>query len=437
MTETNNNSNLSRDELETMVIEQFKQAVNRNDTEAASRILHSHPSLATRINEPWFAFDTPAIVAAANRGNREMVDVLLRYGADINAKSSWWAGGFGVLHHDHHDLSFYLIERGAHVDAHAAAALGMLDVLQSLVEEDPDVVNQRGPDGQVPLHYAGSPEFIDYLLDHGADIEKRDIDHNSTPAQYAVNNVEKCRRLIERGAQADIFMACSLGDIALVRKILKENPSALQAQVGEGEFTAVGGHIYAYNIGDAAKPLFLAERLGHETITNLMLSYSSVEQKFLIACMRADRETVHNLLREHPDIVQSLSAEDQSLIADAAWDHNTEAVRLMLDVGFHVDARRNDHSATALHHAAGQGDFETVHLLIKHGASLDIRNAFGATPINSCIWGSLHIQNPKGDYAAVAERFIEAGSKLPDQAWGNDKVKNVLIRNGVSESDGP
>ncbi|WP_165452348.1 ankyrin repeat domain-containing protein [Paenibacillus thalictri] len=416
-----------------MVIEQFKQAVERNDPDAVRRLLHSQPLLAERINEPWFVFDTPAIVIAANRGNRELVDVLLEYGADINVKSSWWAGGFGVLHHEHHDLSRYLIERGAHVDPHAAAALGMLELLRKMVEQDADIVNQRGPDGQVPLHYAVSPEIIDFLLDHGAVMDMRDIDHSSTPAQYAVNIPDKCRHLIHRGAQTDIFMACKLGDVELVHNILKKDPDALQFQVGKGDFTSVGGHIYEYVIGANVKPIFLAQHLGHEAITELMLSYSSVEQKFLLACIRADTETVRNILKEHPDIVQFLQPEDQSVIIDAARDHNADAVRLMLDVGFHVDARRNERSMTALHRAAERGDYEIVRLLIKHGASLEIRNEFGGTPMNSCIWGSLHTQDPQGDYAAVAEILIEAGVKLPDQAMGSEPVRNVLIRHGVRE----
>ncbi|GAA3412472.1 ankyrin repeat domain-containing protein [Paenibacillus hodogayensis] len=432
MTETNNNSNISMNEPDTKAIEQFQQAVNGNDAEAVELLLQSHPSLAAQIDEPWFVFDTPAIVIAANRGSREMVDVLLRYGADIHVKSSWWAGGFGVLHHDHHDLSRYLIERGAHVDPHAAAALGMLDVLRRMVEEEPDIVNQRGPDGQVPLHFATSPEVVDFLLDHGAHIDTRDIDHNSTPAQYAVNDPDKCRHLIKRGARTDIFMACKLGDLELVRTILKENPKALQAEVGEGDFTAAGEHIYAYHIGSGAKPLFLADRLGHAAITELMLSYSSVEQKLLLASMRADTETVRRLLREHPGIVQALQPEDQSVLADAAGEHRAEAVRLMLEIGIPADARRNDRAMTALHRAAVQGDAAIVRLLLEHGASVDILNEFGGTPLNSCIWGSLHIQNPGGDYAAVAESLIQAGTKLPQQATGSESVKKVLIRHGAS-----
>jgi hypothetical protein len=162
-----------------------------------------------------------------------------------------------------------------------------------------------------------------------------------------------------------------------------------------------------------------------------MLTYSSIEQKFLLACMRADTETVHALLKEYPGIVQSLKPEDQSVMADAAGRHRVDAMRRMLDVGFPVDVRRDDQSATALHHAAVQGDDEIVRMLVEHGASLDILNAFGGTPLSSCIWGSLHFRNPEGDYAAVAERLIEAGSKLPDRASGSEIVKQVLARHGV------
>jgi ankyrin repeat protein len=435
VTETKNNSH-SIDDQETRVIQQFKQAVENNDPESVGHLLRNYPLLVARIDEPCFAFDTPAIVIVAYRGKREMVDVLLQYGADINAKSKWWAGGFGVLHHDHHHLSHYLIERGAHVDPHAAAALGMIDVLQKMVEENPAVVNQRGPDGQVPLHYAVSRDVIDFLLNHGAKIDMQDLDHNSTPAQYAINNPDKCRHLIHRGAQTDIFMAVKLGDIELVRNILNEDPKALQVQVGKGDFTSgesSGGHIYEYSIGIAARPLFLAAHLGHEAIIELMLPYSSVEQKFLLACMRADTKTVHNLLSEYRDIIHSLDSEDQSIITDAAWDHRAEAVRLMLEVGFQPDARRNDHSMTALHRAAIRGDREIVQLLIERGASIDILNEFGGTSLNSCIWGSINYKDTQGDYAAVAECLIAAGVRLPEQALGSEVVKSVLIRHGVPE----
>jgi hypothetical protein len=59
-----------------------------------------------------------------------VIEILLRASADINARTHWWAGGFGVLDDAARPdrdpgLAAFLIERGAIVDAHAAAKLGM------------------------------------------------------------------------------------------------------------------------------------------------------------------------------------------------------------------------------------------------------------------------------------------------------------------------
>ncbi|MFC5651148.1 ankyrin repeat domain-containing protein [Paenibacillus solisilvae] len=427
---------VSMNDQDKEVVEQVTQAINNDNVETAARLFKTHSWLVSLINVPCFTFDSPAIVIAASKGNREMVDVLLEYGADINAKSQWWAGGFGVLHHDHYDLSRYLIDRGAHVDPHAAAALGMMEMLSKMVEEDPSVVNQRGPDGQVPLHFAKELKIIDFLLAHGAEIDLRDIDHGSTPAQWAVDDPEKCRYLIERGAEPDIFMACMLDDIKIVNRILETDPNALNAQVGKGNFTSGdsdGGHIYLYKIGGMGRPLFLAQSLNRREIMELMLSYSSAEQKFLLACLQADTETVQSIIVEHPKIVTSLQPMDESLIVDAAGDNRLDAVRTMLEVGFNVDARRSPQSFTALHSSAIRGHHEIVKLLLAQGASVDAINEFGGTPLNSCIWGSLHIQDPSGDYAAVTESLIKAGVKLPDQVTGSDVVKKILIDYGVTD----
>lgn len=149
---------------------QFVEAVQRGNTTRLRELLEAMPGLATRINDPVIGFDSPAIAIAAGR-SRELVDVLLEFGADINAKSAWWAGAFGVLHGADPDMARYLMERGAQVDVHAVAEQGMMDVLRQLIEADPTLVHAQGPDGQRPLHFARSTEVIDYLLEKGADID--------------------------------------------------------------------------------------------------------------------------------------------------------------------------------------------------------------------------------------------------------------------------
>src|ERR1700730_38962 len=112
--------------MSSLPIDLFKQAVLNGDAAQLIQLLRNHPELRSQINEPLFYFDTPAVVHAAGRGNRAVLDTLIGAGADINARSQWWAGSFGVLDSASPELAAYLIQRGAIVDAHAAARLGML-----------------------------------------------------------------------------------------------------------------------------------------------------------------------------------------------------------------------------------------------------------------------------------------------------------------------
>ena len=88
-----------------------------------------------------------------------MIDALLQAGADINARTRWWAGSFGVLDSANGDLANYLITRGATLDIHAAARLGMIDRVRELLALNPQLVHARGGDGQFPLHFAATPEI--------------------------------------------------------------------------------------------------------------------------------------------------------------------------------------------------------------------------------------------------------------------------------------
>ncbi len=76
------------------------------------------------------AFGQQALFAAVQRSDRATIDVLLSAGANIRKRTEWWAGGFGVLDDCDPSLVEFLIERGAVVDAHAAARLGWMPKLR-------------------------------------------------------------------------------------------------------------------------------------------------------------------------------------------------------------------------------------------------------------------------------------------------------------------
>jgi ankyrin repeat protein len=439
---THTPSHLPPDDPLPAAIGAFKAAVDAGDAGRVEELVRLHPGLQVVLNEPWFTFDTPAVVHAASRQDRAMIDVLLDAGADVNATSTWWAGGFRAVHVADAapgGLGEHLLKRGAAVDVHAAAHLGLPDRLRQIVEADGAAVHARGGDGQTPLHFAATPDIAGYLLDHGADIDARDVDHGSTPAQWAVKDRPAvCRYLVGRGARADIFMACVLGDAALADRCLCDDPACLRARIGRGQFVAGhsrAGHIYLYRLGYTARPLHLAAEMGHHAVVELLLDRSDPADRLLLACARADAAEVVAVLAGHPGLVQSLPPDDMRLISDAAWDGKAEAVRVMVEAGFDVDARGGD-NGTPLDRAAVRGNLALVDLLLYHGAALDVRNDYGGTPLGACVWGSAHFRDAKGDYPACVERLIAAGSKVPQTAGGSPAVADVLRRHGAGGEGG-
>src|ERR1051325_4567147 len=131
-------------------VELFKQAFETHDPDKFRQILSENPEQKERINEPVAAFDSPIIIHVRSR---DMLDVLLEAGADINAKSQWWAGGFGLLDSAEPELADYAVTRGATVTIHAAARLGHVDTVRRMLTENPELVRARGGDGQLPLHF--------------------------------------------------------------------------------------------------------------------------------------------------------------------------------------------------------------------------------------------------------------------------------------------
>ena len=92
-------------------ISDFVAAVKAKDASSVRSLLTSTPALRTFIDRPLFHFGAQAIVTA--KDDRLMVDTLLEFGANINARSDWWAGGFGVLDNTDPEQAAWLIDRGA------------------------------------------------------------------------------------------------------------------------------------------------------------------------------------------------------------------------------------------------------------------------------------------------------------------------------------
>ncbi|SPE36145.1 Ankyrin [Candidatus Sulfopaludibacter sp. SbA3] len=81
-----------------------------------------------------------------------------------------------AMYYRHPEIAQTLIQRGATLEIHDAAAAGEMQRLRELATGDAALVNSLSTDGATPLGLAaffGQREAVEFLLDHGAQIDMR------------------------------------------------------------------------------------------------------------------------------------------------------------------------------------------------------------------------------------------------------------------------
>lgn len=164
-----------------------------------------------------------ALHFAAACGYLETVRALLDAGGDVHGFGDvhkgdviGWAAGDGRDGGGNREVVALLLARGARHHIFSAIALDDRDLVQSLVEEDPDCLSRRRSrfeQGQTPLHFAlAAPDGLapkapqhdmaDLLIELGADLEAED-DKGRTPLAIAMlhGDLEAMRRLKAAGAK--------------------------------------------------------------------------------------------------------------------------------------------------------------------------------------------------------------------------------------------
>ena len=390
---------------------EYIKAVSNGDVERVKTVLADNDELLEFIDEPWFAFDAPAIVFAAASGNRELIQVLLDAGAAIDAKSSWWAGGTSALQHAagsmlayDRELAEYLIERGATIDAHAAAGLDMIETLETLIRENPDVVNAPGCDGMSPLHFAATPRIAELLLAHGADVNLRDSDHYGSAAQWTMRRrPEVCQYLLDQGAEADVVLYCVMGDVERAKAEFEKDPELLNLrinvksakgyviptsespQIGE----VPGGHVYAYQVGPTMPLLEIALQSKQPAIVDLLIDSGyeiNLRDWYVLVGQGPKRfdTLVKGFLAKGWDI-NARQKHRRGMWTPLHWVAQrglTNGIACLLANGADPNVT-DDKGQTPLHFIAQKGVGKNqVELLIEHGADLNARDDTGQTPLD-------------------------------------------------------
>jgi ankyrin repeat protein len=433
----------------TTPIDRFRRAVHTGDAAALRSVLEDSADARAVINEPLFGFDSPALVAVAGSENLAMVDTLLEFGADPNRRSSWWAGGFHPLHAALGPVGDRLLAAGAIPDACAAARLDRPDLLEKILKDDPSRVHERGGDGQTPLHFARSRAVVDLLLSAGADVDARDVDHRSTPAEWMIGDVEHPEAsrsdlagyLAERGASVDIFLAAALGLTGRARSILEADPSVLGLRTGQGDYgekPPSSFHIYLWTLGTNLSPMQVAGKRGNGETLAVMEQFAPPAERLLLACHHGRKDEAMQIARENPGLVAGLGEVQRRALTDEAWSANAPAVELLLELGFDpsVPSVSGPTGGNALHCAAWEGSVDCVSAILRYPAGralVEVREStHNGTPLNWCCHGSTNCGNRKADHGAVARLLIAAGARVDREMldWGCSSG----VRSAVAEA---
>ncbi|MYF99650.1 hypothetical protein F4212_11060 [Candidatus Poribacteria bacterium] len=395
---------------------EYIEAVNKRDENRVKSLLADNEELIEFIDEPWFEFDAPAVVFAASMVDRPLVEVLLDAGADINAKSSWWAGGTTALQHAAGSMlgyspkmAEYLIGRGATIDAHSAAGLDMFETLEALIHENPDVVNAPGCDGMSPLHFSATPRIAELLLNNGADINLRDRDHWGTAAQWTIRRrPQVCNYLLDQDAEADVVLYCARGYVEQARAKFQKNPELLKLRLnmkaaegyiiplskppkvtGDHPQVVPGGHVYAYQVGPTMPLLEIALQSKQHAIVDMLIDVGyeiNLRDWYVLVGQGPKRfdALLKGFLAKGLDI-NALQKHRRGMWSPLHWVAQrglTDGIACLLANGADPNVT-DDKGQTPLHFIAQKGVGKNqVELLIENGADVNARDDAGQTPLD-------------------------------------------------------
>jgi ankyrin repeat protein len=424
---------------EQFVKDQLIKAITTDDVSAVRAVLQDANARGW-LDEAMFPYGRTALLEARSA---EMVDVLVDAGADVVRASEVASQGF-LLEVVPDDVAVRLLAKGFVPTIHAASALGLVDLVQEMLDANPSLLEAKGGDSGTPLHFARTVEVAQLLVKRGANVDARDDDHRSTPAQWRIKASPKVAQyLLNSGAAPDVFLAAALGDLDLTHAAIEANPACVNYRIGYNSgpfpgigFEGTGGTILQWTLGFNQSPHEIASKRGYETVFDLLLARSPPKARLLAVAMLGNRELAQSVLAEHPDLVETFDDEDRMLLAKACWETNndTEGIRVMLECGFPVGVREHNHGAFPLHNAAWAGNSAVVRLLLEYGHPIDLIDpAFDATAAGYAIHSATVARKYRGegiDYAGVIDALIEAGldSCLSSYPTGHDEIDAVMAR---------
>lgn len=230
-----------------------------------------------------------------------------------------------------------------------AAEQGDLSKLNALLERNPSLAQAKDerPNAAraTALHWAawaGHQEIAELLLAYGADLNRRDETHDSSPIGWSGENGQKAmfNFLLAKGAKVTIVEAASYGELSLVQRLLTADPTLINFGVDDPS--------------QGWSPLWGAAHFKRGEIVDYLLAQG------------AD--------------VQAATRQGETPLHGAVLGGDCAIVERLLRQGADVNAQ-SDNRMTPLHRAAWQRSRDIVALLLAYHARVDSVDHYSFTPL--------------------------------------------------------
>ncbi|ROL51866.1 Kinase D-interacting substrate of 220 kDa [Anabarilius grahami] len=369
-----------------------------------------------------------ALMVASEQGSLEIVQELIRRGANVNLDDiDSWTALISAAKEGHTEVVKELLENNANVEHRDmggwsalmwAAYKGRVEVAHLLLEKgaNPNITGQYSVYPVIWAAGRGHAEIVQLLLQHGAKVNCSDK-YGTTPLIWAARkgHYDCVMHLLENGANVDqegansmtaLIVAVRGGFTEVVKELLKRNPNmnmtdkdgntALMIAAIEGYTEIVQDLLDAgtyVNIPDRSGDTVLigAVRGGHVEIVRALLNkYADIDVKgqdgktaLYWAVEKGNATMVRDILQCNPD-TEAYTKDAETPLIKATKMRNMEIVELLLDKGAKVSAvdKKGD---TALHIAIRGRSRKLAELLLrnpKDGRLLYRPNKEGETPYN-------------------------------------------------------
>ena len=330
--------------------------------------------------------------------NMDYIKLLLQYGGDVNILIS--VNEYSLIYeaysHKNKDLLRYLIEE-AHAD-----------------------INIKSRTGWTLLHFtaqAGKLDYVEYLIDHGADIDAQDNDGNS-PFMLAClsNRVDVYKYLHDKGADINIqtkrygtplTFATSWGWLNLAQLLIEwganiegkdcEDHTPLNIAVNNGKVEFVellcskGANINSKNENEMTY-LHIASQNADFDVAKILIDQSGCEinatdsngKTALHYASQANSLKIVEYLIEHGATINSTDNEGNTPLIYACDPNNVQIIKYLCEKGADVTIS-NKKQNTALHVLCEFSLFTMAKLLLDLGANPNAQNSDLETPLHIAV----------------------------------------------------